>query len=209
MVGRFEASKRNTCQTAPVRRRRRLSKRQEFVRGMDAIYIVAAILVVYMMFFRIVVVIGPSMYDTLIQGDRLLLVSSVVYHEPKQGDIVVCSKDSFDNGQCFIKRVIATEGQSVYIDFDTGTVKVDGQVLDEPYLYSSTKRPEGVSFPLVVGEGQVFVMGDNRMRSTDSRDPSIGLVDEREILGKAIYLISPGDNGGKEQVRWGRIGWIG
>lgn len=209
MEGKLDASISDTPPAAPVRRRRRLSKRQEFVRGMDAIYIVSAILAVYMLFFRVVVVIGPSMYDTLIQGDRLLLVSSLVYRDPQQGDIVVCSKDSFDNGQCFIKRVIATEGQSVHIDFDTGIVKVDGQPLDEPYLHSPTKRPEGIEFPLVVGEGQVFVMGDNRMSSTDSRDPAIGLVDEREILGKAIYLISPGDNGGIEKARWNRTGWIG
>ena len=66
-----------------------------------------------------------------------------------------------------------------------------------------------MEFPLTVGEGQVFVMGDNRERSTDSRSHIIGLVDEREILGKAIWIISPGDNGGTERARWNRIGWIG
>ena len=209
MTGRFETPKQNMPRITSGRRRRRLSKRQEFVRGLDAIYIIAAIITVYMMFFRVVVVIGPSMYDTLIQGDRLLLVSNLAYNEPKQGDIVVCSKDSFDNGQLFSKRVIATEGQEVFIDYHTGRVEVDGEVLDEPYLYSPTKRPDGAEFSVTVGEGQVFVMGDNRMRSTDSRSPMIGLVDEREILGKAIFLISPGDNSGTEKARWGRIGWIG
>lgn len=193
----------------PVRRRRKLSKRQEFVRGLDTIYFLALILTIYMLFFRVVVVIGPSMYDTLIQGDRLLLASSLVYSEPKQGDIVVCSKDSFEGGTCFVKRVIATEGQTVEIDYNTGEVRVDGELLDEPYLYSPTKRDEGMDFPLTVGEGQVFVMGDNRERSTDSRSPSIGLVDERQILGKALFIISPGDNGGSEKAQWSRIGWIG
>lgn len=209
MPGQYEAMNEEVRRPAPRRRRRKLSKRQEFVRGLDAIYIIAAILTVYMLFFRVVVVIGPSMYDTLIQGDRLLLVSSMVYKEPQQGDIVVCSKESFDNGQCFVKRVIATEGQTVAINFATGEVKVDGEILDEPYLYSPTNREEGMEFPLTVGEGQVFVMGDNRERSTDSRSHIIGLVDEREILGKAIWIISPGDNGGTEKARWNRIGWIG
>ena len=135
MPGQYEAMNEEVRRPAPRRRRRKLSKRQEFVRGLDAIYIIAAILTVYMLFFRVVVVIGPSMYDTLIQGDRLLLVSSMVYKEPQQGDIVVCSKESFDNGQCFVKRVIATEGQTVAINFAIGEVKVDGEILDEPYLY--------------------------------------------------------------------------
>lgn len=190
------------------KRRRKLSKRQEFVQGLDAIYIVALILSVYMLFFRVVSVVGPSMYDTLIQGDRLLLVSSLVYREPKQGDIIVCSKETFDGGTCFVKRVIATEGQEVNINFQTGEVMVDGVVLQEDYLHSPTNLDEGVAFPIVVGEGQVFVMGDNRERSLDSRSHQIGLVDERQILGKAIFLLSPGDNGGKEQAQFSRIGWI-
>lgn len=209
MAGRYEAKKENMSRPAPRRRRKKLSKRQEFVRGFDAIYIVALVLTVYMLVFRVVVVVGPSMYNTLIDGDRLLLLSSLFYTEPKQGDIVVCSKDSFDNGTCFVKRVIATEGQEVYIDFENNEVYVDGVLLEEEYTFSPTRRDEGVKFPLTVGEGQIFVMGDNREHSTDSRSPMIGLVDERQIVGKAIILISPGDNGGKEKVQWSRTGWIG
>lgn len=170
---------------------------------------IAAILTVYLMLFRVVVVVGPSMYNTLIEGDRLLLVSSLIYNDPKQGDIVVCSKDDFDNGKCFVKRIIATEGQEVFINFEEAKVYVDGVLLDEPYIYSPTDREEGMEFPLIVGEGQVFVMGDNRQNSTDSRSPMIGLVDERQILGKAILILSPGNNGGTERSQWGRIGWIG
>lgn len=204
--GTFEKKKDGT---QPKKPKEKLSSQQEFVRGLDAIYIVAFILTIYMLFFRVVTVIGPSMYDTLIEGDRLLLVSSLVYRQPQQGDIVVCSKESFDDGKCFVKRVIATEGQKVEINFETGEVKVDGVVLDEPYLHSLTNRPEGVEFPVVVGEGQIFVMGDNRERSLDSRSTQIGLVDERQILGKAVFIISPGDNDGKEQAQFSRIGWIG
>lgn len=208
MTGRYEAMPGGHIRRAPSRRKK-LSKRQEFVRGLDAIYFVALILTVYMLLFRVVVVVGPSMYDTLIDGDRLLLVSGCLYQEPRQGDIVVCRKESFDNGTCFVKRIIATEGQEVFINFEEGKVFVDGFLLDEPYIYTPTNRDEGMEFPLVVGEGQVFVMGDNRERSTDSRSPMIGLVDERQILGKAIFILSPGSNKGTEQPQWIRAGWIG
>jgi hypothetical protein len=88
-------------------------------------------------------------------------------------------------------------------------VYVDGVLLEEDYVFSPTNREEGIEFPLTVGEGQIFVMGDNRERSTDSRSPQIGLVDKRQIVGKAIFIISPGDNGGKESPKWNRVGWIG
>ena len=204
--GRFEKGN-------PVSRKdkryRKFSKRQEFVRGLDAIYVASLILTIYILFFRVVIVVGPSMYDTLIQGDRLLLVSSLVYREPQQGDIVVCRKDSFDNGTCFVKRVIATEGQEVDIDFESGVVYVDGAALEEDYLHTATNREEGTEFPLIVEEGHIFVMGDNRENSLDSRSPMIGQVDLRQIIGKAVFILSPGDNGGTEDPQYSRIGWIG
>ena len=160
----------------------------------DILVIVGLFMLVYVLFFRAVVVVGDSMYDTLVSGDRLLVISNVIYRQPKQGDIIVASKDSFRGGECIIKRVIATEGQEVNIDFITGKVYVDGKLLEEDYIYSATLRAEGMEFPLVVEEGCVFVMGDNRMDSKDSRDPQIGLIDVREILGKAFFLILPGED---------------
>jgi signal peptidase I len=204
--GRFE-----TGSPADRRRRprRKLSKQQEFVSGLDAVHIVALIMTVYMLLFRIVVVVGPSMYDTLIEGDRLLLVSSLVCGDPEPGDIVVCSEQSFDGGQCFVKRVIATEGQLVDIDFKSGTVYVDHVALQEDYIHSPTTRYEGINFPITVEEGHIFVLGDNRDNSTDSRSPLIGQVDKRQIVGKAIFILSPGDNGGREEPQFSRVGWIG
>lgn len=169
----------------------------------DLLYVLAIFMVIYMLFFRVVVVVGSSMYDTLHNGDRLLLISSNFYKEPKQGDIIVASKQSFANGECIVKRVIATEGQTVDIDFQKGIVYIDGKELVEDYIYTETTLFEGVSFPVHVGEGQVFVLGDNRNNSKDSRNPQIGLIDRREILGKAIFLITPGDEGG-----WSRFGVI-
>lgn len=188
-----------------------LTKAQQiFKDAKDILYILAAFMLVYVLFFRAVVVVGDSMFDTFADGDRLLLVSNVLYQNPKPGDIVVASKDSFRNGECIIKRVIATEGQIVDIDFATGTVYVDGVALDEPYLYSGTYRQEGVKFPLTVDEGCVFVMGDNRMDSKDSRSPEIGLIDEREILGKVIFLMIPGTGSSDQPIDFdlSRIGVV-
>ena len=175
----------------------------------DILCVFGVFLIVFMLCFRVVVVIGPSMYDTLIHGDRLVLLSSTVYKNPQPGDIVVASLKDFDNGECIVKRVIATEGQTVDINFETGVVYVDGIALDESYTHTATNTQEGMQFPLVVSEGCLFVMGDNRNSSKDSRSPEIGLVDKREILGKAIFLLLPGDNRGNEKPNYDRVGVIG
>ena len=187
-----------------------LTKAQQFFRdARDVLYILAAFMLVYVLCFRAVEVVGSSMFDTLVDGDRLLLISNTIYRNPQPGDIIVASKDAFHDGECIIKRVIATEGQTVDIDFATGTVYVDGEAIQEDYLFSGTYNPEGVRFPLTVEDGCVFVMGDNRMNSKDSRNPEIGLIDCREILGKAIFLMFPGNDDGKVDTDFGRIGVIG
>lgn len=162
----------------------------------DLFYVLAIFMIVYMLFFRVVVVIGSSMYQTLHHGDRMLLISSTFYKEPQQGDIIVASKKSFSNGECIVKRVIATEGQVVDIDFQNGIVYVDGVALEEDYIYTKTTLFEGETFPLTVEENHVFVLGDNRDNSKDSRNPQIGQIDHREILGKAIFLLSPAEKEG-------------
>ena len=158
----------------------------------DLIYMLVAVILTFLLVFRVIIVSGDSMKSTLIDGDYLLLTSNFLYRNPKQGDIIVASKDSFDDGAAIIKRVIATEGQIVDIDFENGIVYVDGLPLDEPYINNLTTRQEGVIFPLRVQEGCIFVLGDNRGVSKDSRHPEIGLIDTREVLGKAIFLMLPG-----------------
>ncbi len=167
-----------------------------------------AIMIVFLLIFRVIVVSGDSMYSTLVDGDYLLLLSNVFYQEPKQGDIIVASKDSYDDGAAIIKRVIATEGQIVDIDFDNGIVYVDGLPLEEPYIQNLTTRSEGVLFPLIVEEGCIFVLGDNREVSKDSRHPEIGLIDTRQVLGKAIYLMLPGVDEWTETRDFNRTGAI-
>ena len=174
----------------------------------DLVVLIAGVLLVFSLLFRVVVVSGPSMNQTLVDGDWILLLSNVFYQEPKYGDVIVASKDSFDDGKPIIKRVIATEGQTVDIDFNAGVVYVDGTALDEPYTNTPTNTREGIEFPLTVEEGCVFVMGDNRNISKDSRSTEIGLIDCREILGKALFIFVPGNNQGYEERQWNRIGAV-
>ena len=158
----------------------------------DLIYMLAFVMVVFMLLFRIVIVSGSSMYSTLHDGDWLLVTGSVFYKDPQPGDIIVASKDSFNDGEPIIKRVIATEGQTVDIDFEAGIVYVDGVALEEDYTYTPTNMQEGNAFPITIADGCIFVMGDNRNGSKDSRHPDIGMIDTREVLGKAIFLMFPG-----------------
>lgn len=157
-----------------------------------ACLIFVTILFVFAM--RLVGVQGPSMQPTLYEGDKLTLLSNFLY-EPQVGDIVVARVPTFSDDP-IVKRVIAGEGQTIDIHFDTGEVFVDGQLLDEPYINDPTTRAEGMQFPLTVPEGCIFVMGDNRLHSTDSRDPSIGCFDKRYVLGKALRIILPVDRFG-------------
>ena len=153
--------------------------------------IVSALVVCILIFtfaVRLIGVQGISMQNTLHNGDRLLI--SNLFYTPKQGDIVVLQTDSFSE-EAIIKRIIATEGQVVDIDFEAGVVYVDGEALSEPYTAEPTHTQLDFSGPVEVPEGCVFVMGDNRNRSNDSRDARIGMIDTREILGRVLVRILP------------------
>ena len=141
---------------------------------------------------RIITVDGDSMYPTLHNGD-LVLVQQLGY-TPSQGDVVIFSKPFRNFTGAIVKRVIAVGGQTVRIDYMAGTVEVDGQRLEEPYLAEVMAIPWYDSRPVVevtVPEGQLFVMGDNRNGSNDSRDPQLGTVDTRFILGRAVWILAP------------------
>ena len=156
------------------------------------ILIVALVPIVMVFTFvgRIIGVDGSSMYPTLHHGDMLLLQS--VGYEPKQGDVVVLTKAFRDVDGPIVKRVIAVGGQTVDIDYQTGTVYVDGEALDEPYLNEPMEEPWYEDLTSVtVPEGSVFVMGDNRNHSNDSRDVTLGTVDTRYLLGKAEFICFP------------------
>lgn len=139
---------------------------------------------------RIIGVDGRSMMPTLHNQDMLLLQS--ISYTPRQGDVVVLSKKSFEDGQPIVKRVIAVGGQTVDIDYNTSTVYVDGVALDEPYILEPMEAlPPSYATHIEVPEGSVFVMGDNRNHSTDGRSPNIGVVDNRCVLGRALFILLP------------------
>ena len=145
---------------------------------------------VLLFILRTVSVVGSSMVPTLSDGERVVV--SRLFYTPRQGDIVVLRKESFMS-EPIVKRVIAVAGQTVDIDFDAGLVYVDGEALEEDYVNSPTLEREDFEGSVTVPEGCVFVMGDNRNRSTDSRDEALGCVDERYIIGKALWRIWPID----------------
>lgn len=148
-------------------------------------------IIVFVFIFRIVDVSGDSMNPTLLNGDKLVV--SDVFYKPKQGDIVIFRKDEY-KAEALVKRVIATEGQTIEIDFDRGRVYVDGELLDEPYIAEPTHNQLDFQGPQTVPEGCVFVMGDNRNASSDSRRTQIGMVDERLIVGKVLLRVFPFDS---------------
>ena len=153
-------------------------------------FIQAIIIVVMLMTFafRVVTVDGDSMRETLHHQDRLIVMRWD--YTPKNGDIVVISQGRFID-KPIIKRVIATEGQSLEIDYEKGTVTVDGKVLNETYIKESMWRQGDADIPKVIPKGYYFVMGDNRNNSADSRFTEVGLIPREHIVGKASFRVFP------------------
>ena len=135
---------------------------------------------------RLVTVEGHSMQPTLEEHDRLVI--QTINYEPELGDIVVIK---LPDERPLIKRVIAMEGQTIDIDFEHGIVYRDGEELEEPYIMEPTYRSKDVEFPVTVPEGCIFVMGDNRNHSSDSRESAVGMVPRERVIGKAVFRFMP------------------
>lgn len=161
-------------------------------------------IVIFMFGLRVVNVKGNSMYPTLLWSDRI--VTTNFLYTPRAGDIVVVQTDTY-GPEPLVKRVIATGGQTVDIDFERGIVYVDGVALDEPYIAAPTYTREDFKGPLTVPDGCLFLMGDNRNESTDSRRATIGTVDERCVIGKVLFVLfpAPGSDGSRDLGRIGSV----
>ena len=173
--------------------------------------IIAVVTVVLLFTFgvRLIGVSGPSMQDTLYTGDQLLVLNAM-FCDFKAGDVVVINDHTAQGtlNETLVKRIVAMGGQTVDIDFGKGIVYVDGAALDEPYIKEPTYSDEGMTFPLTLAEDEVFVMGDNRNHSTDSRSYRLGPVKRGYIQGRAVFLLSPGETPDTGKRDWSRVGFI-
>ena len=175
---------------------------RELLDWLDAVVVsVFCIVLLFSFVFRMVGVDGRSMENTLMDQDKVIIRS--IAYTPKAGDIVVISRDhDLDGSQAkpepLIKRIIATEGQTIDIDFTKGAVYVDDVELKEDYIKELTYNPGTnlIDLPATVPPGCVFAMGDNRNISKDSRNAEIGMVDTRYIIGQAVFRIYPFDSFG-------------
>ena len=139
--------------------------------------------------FHVIDVVGSSMFPTLHNGEKMLV--SDLFYKPKVGDVVIFKNAEYDPNKALVKRVIATEGQEVNIDFANGIVYINGEAIIEDYINDLTFTKLDFIGPKTVPEGCVFVMGDNRNASVDSRKAEIGMVDTRLIIGRAYYVLYP------------------
>lgn len=174
--------------------------------------VVTAVVSVVLLFtfgVRLINVNGPSMQDTLYTGDELLVLNAM-FCDFKAGDVVVINDYNAEPllDGTLVKRIVATGGQTIDIDFAAGEVYVDGQLLDEPYIKEPTWSAEGTEFPLTLAEDEVFVMGDNRNHSSDSRDSRLGPVKVGYLQGKALFLLIPGKTPDTDKTDWSRIGLL-
>ena len=165
-----------------------------------AVIAVVGVVLLFTFFVRLISVNGPSMQDTLYTGDQLLVLNAM-FCDFKAGDVVVINDYNAEPqlNETLVKRIVA-------VDSASGVVYVDGQPLDEPYAKEPTYTANGTPFPITLAEDEVFVMGDNRNHSSDSRDARLGPVKRGYLQGKALLLLTPGATPGTEKRDWGRIG---
>ena len=164
----------------------------------EIVFALVAVILVFTFLFRVVTVTGKSMLPNFVEGEKVVVTN--LGHDIEQGTVVVVTNVLEEP---IIKRVIATEGQTVNIDYDTGTVYIDGEALNETQFgieNGITFHPydgyEALVFPQTVPKGCVFVLGDNRTVSRDSRYAEIGMIDTRHIMGEAVFTLYPFDRFG-------------
>ena len=201
------------------RRQRREKRYETFTILHDLVYILAVVTIVFVFFFRLNGVDGSSMFPTFVNHDYLVLESNFLYRKVDRGDIVVLEPpEEAGFAGPLVKRVIATGGDTVDIDFDLGIVYINGEAIEEDYIFEPTYRSYqeigmGLEYPVTVPEGSVFVMGDNRNHSNDSRYAPLGCVEQSQILGRVLLVLLPGRQTNEEGTivggrDFGRIGAV-
>ena len=166
----------------------KISMKEIYEMAESVIIALVVIAVLILFFFRSVSVDGDSMLPGLHNGDRLIITN--FFYNPEKNDVIVVDKNT-DYGKPLIKRVIADEGDKIFIDYSTGDVYVNDINISENYIYEKIAVQNRENVNMIVPEGYLFVMGDNRNNSMDSRDSAIGLINEKNILGKALLQIYP------------------
>ena len=157
------------------------------------VVVLTATILIFHFLTQLIVVVGSSMYPTLYDGD--LVLAWRLNYQPETGDVVIVHKETDVIHENIVKRVIATGGQTVELDYDQNAVYVDGVRLEEGYINLEEADPMEIRGDVVsidVPEGSIFVMGDNRNHSTDSRfTVELGIVDEGYIIGKGLFVFFP------------------
>ena len=167
---------------------------------------VVVLMLLFILAFRLCTVSGPSMENTLKNGEMLIVNSLCTSYE--QDDVIVFHEVASSSEKTLVKRVIATGGQTIEINFDTCVITVDGEIYADTHSVLKNRLTDRIIneyhiradysydsetgiFRATVPEGALFVLGDNRNNSRDSRSSSIGFVDERTVLGRVVLRLRP------------------
>ncbi len=169
-----------------------MNKIYDIVESVCSALLIVAILMLFV--FRVVTVSGSSMENTLIENDRIIVTK--LFYTPEKGDIIV-TDSSNSLAKPLVKRIIAVGGDKIKVDFSTGSVYVNDELLEEEYIKEPMRTEDKNNIEIIVPEGYVFLMGDNRNVSLDSRSADVGPVSEKCILGKAIFRFMPFSKIGK------------
>lgn len=174
----------------------------------DGVYVLAVIAVLFLFCFRVVRVRGDSMAPTLCEGDWVILCNALWNPEPETGDIVVVRAPDFSD-EPLIKRIAALGGDTVDVEPDTGRIWINETLVEDGTPLWPAPKAQLLDFPVEIAPGYVFLLGDNRAVSYDSRYLAVGQVDQRNILGKVIFLAFPGRDSATGRRNYQRIGGLG